>query len=457
MSVHVNTLKFHSLTKTAAMLLLMLMPLAARASDMPQAAGSPSAGITFDDRPLMLPIQRNFQMAMLTASSELGRSCGQMEAYGWRMGANEQQRVNQIFNNTVDRMRAQGFAVESKSPSSVSRDVTMFTADRPDKHLLFMWSAGEIGLVMVLCETSAPIAPTPQAAAAGTLGTLGGTPAPAPGGALSSGGKGAPLTITRAGKRVVENFSPLGDWVGTYTCAQGTTGGTLQVTKLRGDQFEGIFRFYPTPKNPYVPSGRYTVYGEYDRDSQRILINPGKWLARPPNYQNTIMIGSFDAVAKTFSGYFQGINGCTSFEAKYSANSSEIESKMTATAAKSAKKTAKPVAKKTTVKKKKASKPAAAKAKKAPVVTEPAPETTDSSADETPGIRLGDHIPAPAKPAKTETAPAAAPQTDAAKPPAAEKPAEPTAPAKTETAPQTATPSSEPVPLLDLLKPKTGK
>ena len=145
--LHLDTL--HSAAKrTLGVLLLgttLAMPVA-QAADLPVAAGSPIAGIAFDDRPLMLPVQRNFQMAMLTAGSELGRTCGTMEAYGWRMEQGEQARVNQIFDNTVDRMRAQGFAVEAKAPTSVSRDITMFTADRPDKHMLFMWSAGEIGL-----------------------------------------------------------------------------------------------------------------------------------------------------------------------------------------------------------------------------------------------------------------------------------------------------------------------
>src|ERR1700722_19140903 len=140
-----------------AIVALMGMYASAMANDLPLAAGSPMAGFAFDDRPLLLPVQRNFQMAMLTAGSELGRSCGKMEAYGWRMSASEQQRVNQIFNNTVDRMRGLGYSIEAQAPSSVSKDITMFTADRPDKHFLVMWSAGEIGLVMTLCETNAPL------------------------------------------------------------------------------------------------------------------------------------------------------------------------------------------------------------------------------------------------------------------------------------------------------------
>lgn len=287
-----------------------------RAGDLPTAVSSPIAGITFDDQPLSLPVQRNFQMAMLTSSSELGRSCGRMEAYGWRMAQDEQQRVNQVFNSTVDRMRAQGYVVESQAPNSVSKDITLFTADRPDKHLIFMWSAGEIGLVMVLCETSAP------ASMHAGLTNLPPSNYQETGAALRN--KTEPMQLTRTGKPAHNEFSPVGDWVGNYTCAQGTTGGTLQISHVKGGQFEGIFRFYPTPKNPYTPAGRYTVYGEYDADSQRILINPGKWLQRPKDFQNTIMIGSFDPTAKTFSGFFQGVMGCTSFEAKYSEDSSGI-------------------------------------------------------------------------------------------------------------------------------------
>ena len=106
------------------------------------AQSSPLSGITFEDQPLQLPVQQNFQMALLTASSELGRSCGKMEAYGWRMKQSEQGRVDQIFNNTVDSLRGLGYVVETQAPSSVSKDVTLFTADRQDRHSMFMWSAG---------------------------------------------------------------------------------------------------------------------------------------------------------------------------------------------------------------------------------------------------------------------------------------------------------------------------
>lgn len=280
----------------------------ARAADLPLAAASPLSGVSFDDRPLLLPLQRNFQMAMLTAGSELGRSCGKMEAYGWRMSQTEQGRVNQIFNNTVDRLRLLGYTIAPQTLTSVSKDITLFTADRSNKHFMFLWSAGELGLVLNLCETSAPIPAAHHATS------------------VSPSVQVFPMqmdavvptrldALNKAGSRGAGGFSPIGEWEGGYTCAQGYTGGKLQIAEMHGENFEGVFKFYPTAKNPSVPPGAYTVYGQYDRESKRILINPGKWIKRPHSFYDTVIVGSFDSVHDTFSAYFQGVSGCTSFEA----------------------------------------------------------------------------------------------------------------------------------------------
>lgn len=379
-------MKFSVSLKTLFVLFLLAgiaaSPLRVFAADLPLATSSPMVGVPFDDRPLALPVQRNFQMAMLTASSELGRSCGHMEAYGWRMSQAEQQRVNQIFSTTVDHLRSMGYSVEAQAPTSVSRDITMFAADRADRHFIFMWSAGELGLVMVACEATQPYRynnpasnkPSVQVYPQDVLQS----PLDAPKSKIHGGSFG--------------NFSPVGDWVGGYTCEQGFTGGTLQIAHLKGENFDGYFRFYPTPKNPYVPTGRYAVYGQYDRASQRILINPGKWLERPKDYYNTIMVGNFDPIARTFSAYFQGINGCTSFEAK-AASEDYVDTSMKT----------KKVKKKH---KKKVEKKAVTNASLSNSVT-PAP-TTPAAAIATPlpvpGVPSGD-IPASMAPATTPSAP----------------------------------------------------
>ncbi len=344
--------------------LLMDLPMA-QAAELREALSSKIAGISFDDKPLSLPIQRNFQMAILAACGELGRTCASIEAYGWRMKADEQTRVNAIFNEVVDHLRGQGFVVQSQKTNVVADDVTLFTADRADKHLVFMWSAGDIGLVLVLAETSAPLtqrlvatgkdtppsvsAPSSAGAAQPTppVHTLPNRPSQATGApvGLSSSSSLAtaslaetgariasiqpktaalpsPTLFTRSGMKAYPNFSPVGEWVGTYSCMQGATGVTLSITSLRNDRFEGTFRFYPTPRSPDVAAGAYKVSGDYDPASRRILINPGAWITHPSHYYNTVMMGSFDPVAMTFRGYFQGISGCTSIEARYEPSAS---------------------------------------------------------------------------------------------------------------------------------------
>jgi hypothetical protein len=363
--------------------LLLVTAAPSRAVDLPLAAGSPMAGFQFDDRPLILPVQQNFQMALLTASGELGRSCGKMEAYGWRMRQSEQNRVDQIFNNTVDRLRALGYVVESQSPSSVSKDVTMFTADRPDKHFIFMWSAGEIGLVMVLCESSPPlINKNATEAYAAPMPLV--RDYPATGGAVVKDEIKTPAPTS-------SKFSPIGRWAGSYSCAQGYTGGTLDITSLRGQNFEGTFSFYSTPRNRMVPSGSYRVNGQYDKVSHRILINPGKWIKRPRGYYNTIIVGVFDPLSRRFSGVFQGISGCTSFEAKASGPV----------------KAEKVVRKKTVKKKKKPATPAAAAAPaaNAPLPGVPAPDVPAPAAAQMPAVPAAQPNPAPAAPAGPPPAP----------------------------------------------------
>ncbi|MEQ1653227.1 MAG: hypothetical protein ABL897_12120, partial [Hyphomicrobium sp.] len=192
---------------------------AVQAVDLPQAATSPVAGITFDDPPIPLPVAHNFQIAMQTAASELGLSCRGVESYGWRMQQSEQQRVNAIFTTTVERLRSLGYLVEARTPSSVDRDITVFTAHRRDKDLLVMWSAGELGLVLLMCDAQ-------PATVAGT------------------GRSG--LSTPQQKNTLARNFSPIGSWRGTFVCARGISGGTLKITAVSGTHIEGAFQFYAT-------------------------------------------------------------------------------------------------------------------------------------------------------------------------------------------------------------------
>jgi hypothetical protein len=229
---------------------------------------------------------------------------------------------------------------------------------------------------MNLCETSAPLAssyrPSPLVPSVQVF--------PVPADVVSQHLQ----TLGSADSKAVEDFTPLGEWVGSYTCAQGYTGGSLQIHHVQGKDFEGVFKFFATPRNPSVPAGSYNVYGQYDKASARILINPGSWIQRPTNYYNTVMVGSFDRQHDTFSAFFQGISGCTSFEAKR-AGEPYVD-----TGSKKPKKHA--VKKKKPVKKKSA---AVAPVTSAPVTTiVPAPTVAVPAATEAP-TPVSSSVPAP--------------------------------------------------------------
>ncbi len=116
------------------------------------------AGISFTDPPIQLPVTESFEDAMLNVAADLQRRCRTIEAYGWRLRQAEQKRVNDIFDATALQLGANKFKLVPRTPRSASPEVTVFTADKSEQSLLFLWSAGELGLVLLICdtETAAP-------------------------------------------------------------------------------------------------------------------------------------------------------------------------------------------------------------------------------------------------------------------------------------------------------------
>jgi hypothetical protein len=140
----------------ACLLFLSLTALSAAArADWPLADTLQGAGITFADKPVTLPVTPQFQTALTSIATDLGKSCTSMAAYGWRLSQTEQERVNGIFSGTVAALQAQGFAMTPHTPANASREVTVFSAMRAKTELLLLWSAGESGLALLTCATPA--------------------------------------------------------------------------------------------------------------------------------------------------------------------------------------------------------------------------------------------------------------------------------------------------------------
>lgn len=299
---------------------------------------------------------------------------------------------------------------------SVAPDVTVFTAYRPDKELLAMWSAGELGLVLLMCD--AP----PNPAHGSHVGFM----APKQ---KAGGGRNSPMASTRTSG----NFTPLGVWQGTFTCARGISGGTLKITSVVGRRAEGVFQFYPTRGSIDIPSGGYIVSGSYDPQSHRVQLKPGNWIKRPRDFEAAPISGNFDPAQGRFSGVFIDVAGCTSFEGRRSSKMPS-EVRKTSSVKTSPVKAAKPRKEDT------AAPVAASQQDKA------APEVKGTTPEPLPPVNPEP----PADVAPTVTAPASAPKVEAIVPPvranALAPPESLDAPPPLLEKPRTASP---PVPMID--------
>src|ERR1700722_20230398 len=75
--------------------------------------------------------------------------------------------------------------------------------------------------------------------------------------------------------------SMIGEWQGSYLCAQGTTALTLSIDKETGVAFSGYFHFYPPPpRNPKANEGCYSVEGHRSA-AGRVVVTAVRWIFRP--------------------------------------------------------------------------------------------------------------------------------------------------------------------------------
>ena len=426
-----------------------LTPPASAAGTMADATvSSPVTGITFEDAPRLLPVDSRFSQAIQTIGFDVGLTCQQIEAYGWKIQPNEQTRVNNIFADVAQELASLGYSVLPQNPGSAAADITVFTASRGSgdagQTVLFTWSAGKAGLLLLLCEARGDITKQGFGPAPGSV---------AYNGRAGADGTGADGTTTPA--MVGKPADIIGEWPGTYSClGQGPAGGTLTISRVARDKsgyaVSGIFGFYPiSDKNPGMVHGSYRVAGRYDPLTRRALLEPQRWLQRPPGFTYAPLIAEFDIANISnarVSALFQGTTGCTSFEGNLRANSAERAASKAADEPAPA-----PAAAASTVRKKKAVKKPAAKAHAAnaktttmtttnatpaspaaaPAAT-PAADVPGSTAATSPAVTAA---PAVATVTTTSEAPAAPAAADAVTPPsmAAPAPTAAAAPAPAET------------------------
>ena len=98
----------------------------------------------------------------------------------------------------------------------------------------------------------------------------------------------------------------LGDWRGSYTCAQGETALELHVSRVNPD-VAAVFVFSHGGSGA---QGSYAMFGNAD-PSGDVVLQPKQWIDRPPSY---IMVGMRGTVSgDVFRGKMQHAS-CGDFE-----------------------------------------------------------------------------------------------------------------------------------------------
>jgi hypothetical protein len=127
------------------------------AQSLQRTSASEITGVTFYDQPMRMPASEAFQRSLNTVAFELGTPCRTQEYLGWPLGQSEQARVDVIFSDTMDKLKARGYSITPRNPRAAGTDVSVFTGNRRatpvSKNVLGLWSAGDVGLLLLLCET----------------------------------------------------------------------------------------------------------------------------------------------------------------------------------------------------------------------------------------------------------------------------------------------------------------
>jgi hypothetical protein len=84
-------------------------------------------------------------------------------------------------------------------------------------------------------------------------------------------------------------------WSGSYTCGQGLTALDLSISHHPAThELTALFHFSEHGQNPGVPSGCFTMRGDYESESGRVTLYQETWIDRPVLYVMVDLDGSVD-------------------------------------------------------------------------------------------------------------------------------------------------------------------
>jgi hypothetical protein len=114
------------------------------------------------------------------------------------------------------------------------------------------------------------------------------------------------ITLSCSAHSQESKTSLIGNWDGSYNCAQGITGLTLIIdsqatTSQIDNKITGFFHFYPLKDNPEVKEGCYRIQGQLNALNQ-VKIEAEKWISRPAGYVMVDLEGNVMSSNKAMNG-----------------------------------------------------------------------------------------------------------------------------------------------------------
>ncbi|WP_448205188.1 hypothetical protein [Azospirillum sp. sgz302134] len=122
------------------------------------AAGSPLAQVPFTEQPFPLRDgDGSYKEFLNKVAADVGRRCGKQENYGWEFRKGDQEKMDRIFQGTMDNFSQAGWAVgAAKSRSIPDPETAAYVADKDKRRLLLIWVPMSDAALLLMCETEAP-------------------------------------------------------------------------------------------------------------------------------------------------------------------------------------------------------------------------------------------------------------------------------------------------------------
>ncbi|MEM9627000.1 MAG: caspase family protein [Pseudomonadota bacterium] len=108
----------------------------------------------------------------------------------------------------------------------------------------------------------------------------------------------------------------LGRWQGEYRCQWDTIGFTLDITDelvAGAESIGAVFSFYALPGTPSLPSGSFTMAGDYDPEDGTLILRGADWIDRPHGLQRHDLAGRAEIGGGIISGRIE-TPGCSDFQ-----------------------------------------------------------------------------------------------------------------------------------------------